>query len=239
MQLQVHPVSSCSEYHHGRQESTNAEDSSSQFICERRIRCNNDSAQVLSDNAEMSEHNGIGVERVKEPPVSSLQIINASTNHDAELKLTDFGLFDPPSKDYESDHGIWLGLLISIGHSGMGVDDCKSFDTFDTPRSSEVSLSQGCVCLPPPNSLTSSWSMGNESIISLSPICSIDDLEYSNSNGLFGIGHWMCGTTIGLETDVESELHLSRNPENNTTYESSSKIGKALHSFELDFYDVQ
>lgn len=156
-------------------------------------------------------------------------MIDAPTN----LTFMDFELFDPTFEQCESFQDV---LSITNGSSKVGLDDCKSFDTFDTPRSSEMSLSQGSLCLPPPNSVTSSWSMSNESAVSLPTIYPGDYLEASPSNGLAGVGQWMCETTIELDEIEESQLF--RNIGNLEALKSSSAIAKTLDSFESDFYGV-
>ncbi|KAB8294963.1 hypothetical protein EYC80_006916 [Monilinia laxa] len=249
-------------YPQGQQENTNAEDYSSQnlfpeSLCKPRFCCDNASAQVFgftgcpihrrciqeSDNIETGEYKPIrtpNAERLKLLSVSPLQLINPSSNPDTNPNFTDFELFDHQSDDYENHHDIWLSSSISDGNLDVDIENCRTFDKFNTPRSSVVSLSQS-FCFPPLNSPTDSWSMGNQSMVSLPTMYQADFLEALNYNALSGVGQWTSGMTIGsndLATAVESELQLSRSTNSNIVYVSNPSIVEAISSFELSFYDV-
>ncbi|ESZ96621.1 hypothetical protein SBOR_2988 [Sclerotinia borealis F-4128] len=113
------------------------------------------------------EHSVKGVES---PPISSLKLFDAPITLDTGFRFMDFELFDPQFEDCENYHDMCCGPSISSGSSKAGLDDYKGFDTFDTPRSSQLSSFQESFYLPPPNYVTSSWSMINESTVSLPTI---------------------------------------------------------------------
>ncbi|KAJ8067132.1 hypothetical protein OCU04_004505 [Sclerotinia nivalis] len=240
------------------------EDSSSHFIpastiCKSRFSCHIELAQALdftgcftqqrcrcgSDNEDMREHEEDGVDAVNVPSLPSPEIIRMSVNLDTGLKYMDFELYDSQFKEYESYHDVWLGPSTSSGSSKLGdlddhnnPDDYKSSDTFNTPRSSEMSLAQGSFCLPPPNSPTSSWKMSNESMISLPTIYPGDYFEALDPNELSGVGEWMCGTR-SKPNDLDGELELCRNKDENTAPQPSLEIDQALDTFAISFYGVQ
>ncbi|TGO48130.1 hypothetical protein BCON_0250g00030 [Botryotinia convoluta] len=180
-----------------------------------------------SANAEMGDHNEHKFEQVQVSTSRSFPgIIDVPTNLDGGLNFVDFELFDSQCEQCEEFHDIWLDPSISIDSSKLHLDDdqsCKSFDTFDTPRSSEMSLYYGDFCSPPPKSVTSSWR---------------DYLEASNSEFVVGVGQWMCGT-MAESNDLEDEPKILRNTNNNTTSRTNKAIDEILDSLELIFYGVE
>lgn len=163
------------------------------------------------------------------------------TNLDDGLNFVDVELLNSQCEQCEEFHDIWLDPYISIDSSKLHLDDCqscKSFDTFDTPRSSEISLYHGNFCSPPPNSVTSSWRASNESVISLNTIYPGDYLEVPNSDFVVGVGQWMCETTVE-SNDIEDESKNLQNKNNETTSRTNKAIDETLDSFELIFYGVE
>ncbi|KAF7954412.1 hypothetical protein EAE96_005534 [Botrytis aclada] len=190
-------------------------------------------------NAEMGDHNE---HKFKQFQVSTPRyfsgMIDVATNLGRGLNFVDFELFDSQCEQCEEFQDIWPDPSISIDSSKLHLDDnqsCKSFDTFDTPRSSEMSLYHGDFCSPPPNSLTSSWSISDESIPTIYPG---DYLEASNSGFVVGVGQWMCGTMIE-SNDLEGESKILQNKNNDTTSRPRQAIDETLDSFELIFYGVE
>ncbi|TGO09520.1 hypothetical protein BTUL_0163g00310 [Botrytis tulipae] len=195
-----------------------------------------------SSNAKTSDYDVYNIGQVQSSTLRSLPgTIDVPTNLDDGLNFVDFELFDPQCKQCEEFHDIWLDPSISIDSSKLYLDDCqscKSFDTFDTPRSSEISLYHEDFCSPPPNSVTSSWSMSNESMISLPTIYPGDNLEVSNSDFVVGVGQWTCETMVESK-DLEDEFKILRNTNNSTNSRTNKAIDKTLDSFELIFYGVE
>ncbi|TGO28533.1 hypothetical protein BPAE_0026g00230 [Botrytis paeoniae] len=245
----------------GRQEDSNREELISKFIfplhtSEYKLRSDHELFPFLdivgcstnhccrnrSSNAETSDYNDYNTEQVQASTSRSFPgIIDVPTNLDDGLNFVDFELFDSQCEQCEELYDIWVNPSISIDSSKFHLDDeqsCKSFDTFDTPRSSEMSLYHGDFCSPPPNSVTSSWIMSNESMTSLPTIYSGDYLEASNSDFVVGVGQWMCGTRAE-SNDLEDEPKILRNTENNTTSRTNKAIDEILDSFELIFYGVE
>lgn len=105
------------------------------------------------------------IERMKTLLVSSLEIFGATSKSDTKPTFTNFELFDPQFEGCEKYHDNWLGLSIVDSSSAISHRECKRLDMSDIASSSDVSLSQGSFCLPPPNSVISSWSICNESKI--------------------------------------------------------------------------
>ncbi|KAF7870409.1 hypothetical protein EAF04_004154 [Stromatinia cepivora] len=261
--LQFQQTSLYSEYPESRQDTT-TEDSSAHFmpaspICKSRFSCYNELAQALdvtgcstqqrcrceSDNEDIGEHEENDVETVQVPSLPSPETIEMPINLDAGLKYMDFELYDFQFEECESYHDVWLGPSTSSGSSKVdglddhnNPDDYKSSDTFDTPRSSEMSSAQGSFCLPPPNSLTSSWNMSDESMISLPTIYPGDYFEALDPNELSGAGDWVCGTMSKLN-DLDGELEHCRNKVESTAPQPSREIGQALDTFAISFYGVQ
>lgn len=162
------------------------------------------------------------------------------TNLDG-LSFVDFELFDSQGEEYENYDDPWLEPSISIGSPKLHFNDCqscKSFNTFDTPRSSEMSLSHEDFCSPPPNSVTSSWSMSNESMILFPTIYPGDYLGASNSDFVVGVGQWMCGTMVE-SNDLENESKTLRDIDTKTTSQPSQATDEIIDSFELVFYGVE
>ncbi|TGO39762.1 hypothetical protein BHYA_0048g00270 [Botrytis hyacinthi] len=195
-----------------------------------------------SSNAETSDYNDYNIGQVQTSTLRSLPgTIDVPTNLDDGLNLVDFKLFDFQCKRCEEFHDIWLDPFISTDSSKLHLDDCqscKSFDTFDTPRSSGISLYHGDFCSPPPNSVTSSWSTSSESMISLPTIYPGGYLEVSNSDFVVGVGQWTCEKMVE-SNDLEDESKIFRNTNNKTTSRNNKVIDEILDSFELLFYGVE
>ncbi|KAF5872964.1 uncharacterized protein Bfra_008241 [Botrytis fragariae] len=248
-------------YPQDRQEDTNKEEPISQFIFPTTtheyefhsddelvpsidiVGCStNHCCRIRSSNTETSDYNDHEIEQLQESsPRSFLGLIDVPTNLDDGLNFVDFELFDSQWEQCEELHDIWLDPSTSSNSSKLHLDDeqsCKSFDTFDTPRSSEMSLYHGDFCSPPPNSATSSWIMSNESMTLLPTIYPGDYVEASNSDLVVGIGQWMCGTRV-KSNDLEDEPKILRNTDNNTTSRTNKAIEEILDSFELVFYGVE
>ncbi|ATZ53523.1 hypothetical protein BCIN_09g03620 [Botrytis cinerea B05.10] len=244
-------------YSQSRQEDSNREEKTSQFIfptntCDYQLDPDDELVSSLdvvgcstnhccwnrSANAELSDYNEHSIEQVQASTSRFLLgIIGMPTNLDG-LSFVDFELFDSQSQEYENSDDPWLEPSISIGRPKLHLNDCqscKTFNTFDTPRSSEMSLSQVDLCSPPPNSVTSSWSMGNESMALFPTIYSGDYLGASNSDFVVGVGQWMCGTMVEAN-DLEDESKILRNTDNNTTSQPSQATGRIIDCFELIFY---
>ncbi|KAF7898424.1 hypothetical protein EAF00_004870 [Botryotinia globosa] len=195
-----------------------------------------------SSNAETSDYNDCNIGKVQASTLRFFPgLIDVPTNLDDGLNFVDFELFNSQCEQCDEFHDIWLDPSISVDSSKLDLDDCqsyKSFDTFDTPRSSEISLYHGDFCSPPPNSVTSSWSVSSESTTSLPTNYPGDYLEVSNSDFLVGVGQWMCETTVE-SNDLEDESKILRNTNNNTTSRMNKAIDETLDSFELIFYGVE
>ncbi|TEY54708.1 hypothetical protein BOTCAL_0238g00130 [Botryotinia calthae] len=247
-------------YFQSRQEDSNREEPISQFIfptntCDYQLDLDDELVSSLdvvgcstnhccrnrSANAEISDYNEHNIEQVQAPTSRSLLgIIDVPTNLGG-LNFVDFELFDSQGEEYEKFDDPWLEPSISIGSPKLQFNDCqscKSFNTFDTPRSSELSLSQEDFCSPPPNSVNNSWSMSNESMILFPTPYPGDHLGTSKSDFIVGVGQWMCGTMVE-PNDLENESKILRNTENNTTSQPSQATDEKIDSFELIFYGVE
>ncbi|TGO88705.1 hypothetical protein BPOR_0146g00080 [Botrytis porri] len=161
-----------------------------------------------SANTEMSDCDEYKFEQVQVSISRSFTgIIDVPTNLDGGLNFEDFELFDSRCEEWEEFHDLWLEPSMSTESSKPNLDDnqsCKSFDRFDTSRSSEMSLYHENFCSPPPNSWSSSWSINDESMISLPKSYPGDYVEASNSEFIVGVGQWICGTVVE-PNDLEDE----------------------------------
>ncbi|KAF7933619.1 uncharacterized protein EAE98_003328 [Botrytis deweyae] len=256
----IDQVSPNSIYPQDRQEDINKEEPISQFIfprttCEYKFHSDdelvpsfdivgstNHCCRNRCSNAETSDYNDFNIEQVQASISRSFPgMINMQTNLDDRPNFVDFELFDSQCEQCETLHDIWPDPYISIDSSQLHLNhcqSCKSFDTSDTPRSSGISLYHEDFCSPPPNSVTSSWSMSNEPIISLPTVYSGDYLEVSNSGFVVGVGEWTCGTMVE-SNDLENESKILRNSDSNITSRTNKAIEETLDSFELIFYGVE
>lgn len=257
--LQLQQTSLYSEYSESRQD-TITEDSSSQsisasHICRSRFSYHNGLAEDLDstgcftqrctcggENEDSREHDEDGVEEIQIPSLTSPDINRMSINFDIGLKYMDFELYDSQFEECESYHDFCIDPSTSSDRSNLaGLDDYKSSDTFDTPRTSKMSLAQGSFCLPPPNSPTISLNMSDESTISLPTVYPGNFSEALDPDELSGVGEWMCGTMSKPNdlNDLEGELELYRDKDETIGPQSSRKVGQALDTFAISFYGVQ